>query len=133
MKLKPGDEVVGVQVLTHPSEALVAVATTRGRVLICRADEIAVLSGPGRGVTVIKLEGDDRVLGLQVLAQPQDQFTVIKDDGSRIAISPRKYQVVGRGGKGHALFKRGALTGIVPPTVHVPVFEATNGKHDGAP
>ncbi|RMH36500.1 MAG: DNA topoisomerase IV subunit A [Nitrospirae bacterium] len=127
MKIKEGEEVVGVDIAAQPSHALVAVATVKGRVLVCRAEEIASLSGPGRGVTVIKVEPGDRVLGFRVLHHAHDHLTVRKDDGSTIAISANTYQVVGRGGKGHTLFKRGMLTGLVAPELRLPVFETKTG------
>jgi len=34
----------------------VVAATREGHVLLCKADEIAKLEGPGRGVTVIQTE-----------------------------------------------------------------------------
>ena len=42
---------------------VVVVATRDGHVLHCKADEIAKLEGPGRGVTVIKTADDDVVIG----------------------------------------------------------------------
>ena len=57
-----GAEVVGVSVVTG-GEVLIA-ATRQARALLCKADEVNFLSGPGRGVILIKLgKDDDRVLG----------------------------------------------------------------------
>jgi hypothetical protein len=40
----------------------------------------------------------------------------------------RKYQVVGRGGKGHALFQRGSLSRVVLDVPVVPNLEAEEQK-----
>ena len=123
MKVKEGEEVTGIGFLDHQSDSsLMAVASVRGRVLLCQAEEVAVLSGPGRGVTVLKLEENDRVLGFRLLKEKTDQFTLLKEDGGKLAVSSKKYQVVSRGGKGHAMFKRGLLNGVEPNEVMLPVF-----------
>ena len=130
MKLREQEEVVGIETL-DPAAAppVLAVASQRGRVLLCNAGEVGVLSGPGRGVTVIKLDSTDRVLAVRVLSRKQDQLVVLKQEGSPITITTRKYQPVSRGGKGHALFKRGTLKGAEPLPVELPVLDSENDKN----
>ncbi len=130
MKLRTHEEVVSVETL-DPSAAtpILAVASQRGRVLLCNAEEVGVLSGPGRGVTVIKLDPTDRVLAMRVLSRKQDQLIVLKQEGSTFTISTRKYQPVTRGGKGHVLFKRGTLKGAQAIPVELPVLETENHKN----
>ena len=127
MKLRTHEEVVSVETL-DPSAAtpILAVASQRGRVLLCNAEEVGLLSGPGRGVTVIKLDPTDRVLAMRVLSRKQDQLIVLKQEGSTFTISTRKYQPVTRGGKGHVLFKRGTLKGAQAIPVELPVIETEN-------
>lgn len=123
MKVKQDEEVVGVGFVPRPpGKSLIALASTRGRALLCHADEVVLLSGAGRGVRVIKLEKEDRVLGFRILTEETDQLVLLKEDGSKLALSPKKYQVVSRGGKGHAMFKRGILSGVEPPEVQLPDF-----------
>ena len=130
MKLREQEEVVSVETL-DPSAAtpILAVASQRGRVLLCNAEEVGVLSGPGRGVTVIKLDPTDRVLAVRILSRKQDQLIVLKQEGSTFTISTRKYQPVTRGGKGHVLFKRGTLKGAQAIPVELPVLETENHKN----
>ena len=130
MKLREQEEVVSVETL-DPSAAtpILAVASQRGRVLLCNAEEVGVLSGPGRGVTVIKLDPTDRVLAVRILSRKQDQLIVLKQEGSTFTISTRKYQPVTRGGKGHVLFKRGTLKGAQAIPVELPVIETENHKN----
>ncbi|MYF24786.1 MAG: DNA topoisomerase IV subunit A [Nitrospira sp. SB0678_bin_10] len=130
MKLRDQEEVVSVETLDPSAAApVLAVASQRGRVLLCNAEEVGVLSGPGRGVTVIKLDPTDRVLAMRLLSRKQDQLVVLKQDGGPITITTRKYQPVSRGGKGHALFKRGTLKGAEALPVELPVLESENHKN----
>ena len=123
MKVRDSEEVISVEMLSgkvkHP---VLAVASQRGRVLLCKAEEVGVLSGPGRGVTVMKVDTADRLVAARLLYQKDDQLVVLKQEGAKLPISIRKYQPVSRGGKGHALFKRGLLGGVEPPEVMLPVF-----------
>ena len=130
MKLRDQEEVVSVETL-DPSAAtpILAVASQRGRVLLCKAGEVGVLSGPGRGVTVIKLDPTDRVMAVRILSRKQDQLVVLKQDGGPLTITTRKYQPVTRGGKGHALFKRGTLKGAQALPVELPVLDSENHKN----
>ncbi len=130
MKLRDQEEVVSVETL-DPSAAtpVLAVASQRGRVLLCNAGEVGVLTGPGRGVTVIKLDPKDRVLAMRLLSKKQDQLVVLKQDGGTVPISMRKYQPVNRGGKGHVLFKRGTLKGAEALPVELPALETENHKN----
>ena len=54
---------------------------------------------------------------------------VLKQDGGPLTITARKYQPVSRGGKGHALFKRGTLKGAESLPVELPVLDTENHKN----
>ena len=130
MKVRDGEEVVTIEALSLSSKtAILAVVSQRGRVLLCKAEEVGVLSGPGRGVTVIKLDSADRLLAARLLYQKDDQLVALKQEGSKLPITIRKYQPVGRGGKGHAMFKRGSLKGVLIPPVELPVLDLENSKN----
>ncbi len=123
-KLKEGEEVVGLEVITGPlKQTAVAVASTKGRALLCKAEDVAQLAGPGRGVIILKLDPKDTVIGFTLLRSKDDRLLLRKDGGGTLHVSLRKYQVVGRGGKGHALFKRGRLIGMEPGELNIPVFQ----------
>jgi len=124
-KLKEGEEVVALEVITGPlNQTLVAVASAKGRALLCQAEDVAQLAGPGRGVIILKLEPKDTVVGFKLLCSKDDRLDLLKEDGGTLHVSLRKYQVVGRGGKGHALFKRGRLSGMKPVEPRIPIFQA---------
>jgi DNA gyrase subunit A len=83
--------------------------------MICKAEEINFLSGPGRGVILIKLDSKaDRVLGFIASTGDRDLLTVETSRGAEQTISTAKYGVTGRGGKGRELMQRGQFTRVVP-------------------
>jgi DNA gyrase subunit A len=114
-----GVEVVGVERITGDETVIVATAEARG--LLCSAEEINYLSGPGKGVILIKLsEKDDRVLGFLASRGERDLLRVETSRGAEQTISSAKYEVTGRGGKGRELLQRGQFTRIIPNEVENP-------------
>jgi DNA gyrase subunit A len=113
-----GAEIVNVARLTG-DEILIA-ATLQARGMLCRADEVNYLSGPGKGVILIKLGADDRVLGAIASTGDRDLLTVETTRGAEQTISTGKYEVTGRGGKGRELLQRGQFTRIVWPMPDAP-------------
>jgi DNA gyrase subunit A len=114
-----GAEVVGVSRVTG-GETIIA-ATRQARALLCRVDEVNYLSGPGRGVILIKLDsGSDRVLGFIASRGDRDLMTVETSRGAEQTISTGKYEVTGRGGKGRELLQRGSFTRILWPPPEPP-------------
>jgi DNA gyrase subunit A len=112
-------EFVGVARVTG-DETIIA-ATREARAILCRVDEVNFLSGPGRGVILIKLtSGTDRVLGFVASTGDRDLLTVETSRGAEQTISTAKYEVTGRGGKGRELLQRGQFTRIVWPLPEAP-------------
>ena len=62
-----GQAVVGMEPI-HGSETILAV-TERCRAIVCPANEINYLSGPGKGVRLIKVAKDDKLIGFK--AEPR--------------------------------------------------------------
>jgi len=106
-----GAGIVGVARVTG-SEVLIA-ATADARGILAKADEVNFLSGPGKGVLLIKVAEDDQVLGFIASAGDRDLLTVETSRGAEQTISTAKYEVTGRGGKGRELLQRGQFTRIV--------------------
>jgi DNA gyrase subunit A len=106
-----GAEVVGVSRVTGGETVIAATREARG--LLCKADEINYLSGPGRGVILIKLEKADRVLGFVASSGDRDLLTVETSRGAEQTISTAKYEVTSRGGKGRELLQRGQFTRVL--------------------
>ena len=114
-----GAEFVGVARVTG-DEILIA-ATREAHAMLTKVDEVNYLSGPGRGVILIKLASDgDRVLGFIASTGDRDLMTVETSRGAEQTISTTKYDVTGRGGKGRELMQRGQFTKVVYPLPEVP-------------
>ena len=117
-----GADVVTVG-LTTGDETIIA-ATGAARAMLCKADEVNFLSGPGRGVILIKIDfPEDRVIGAMVSSGDRDLLTVETSRGAEQTISTGKYEVTGRGGKGRELMQRAQFTRVVPNEVPLPTLE----------
>jgi DNA gyrase subunit A len=114
-----GVEVVGVAKIS--GEEIIIAATHDARAILCKADEVNYLSGPGKGVILIKLQSkDDHVLGFMASTGDRDLMRVETSRGSEQTISTTKYEVTGRGGKGRELLQRGQFTRVIPSDVENP-------------
>ncbi len=107
-----GDLVVGVEA-TDGSEN-VCLATRAARVLIFPVTEANIVAGAARGVTAIRLDSKDRVLGFLLANKKREGLTVRTNRGAIQIVRATKYPVTGRGGKGYAILQRGSLDSVVP-------------------
>ena len=115
-------EFVGVA-RVEGGEILIA-ATREAHAMLCKVEEVSFLSGPGRGVILIKLSSaEDRVLGFIASTGDRDLMTVETSRGAEQTISTTKYDITGRGGKGRELMQRGQFTRVVwtPPEAPAPL------------
>jgi DNA gyrase subunit A len=95
--------------------------TQEARAILCPAEEVNYLSGPGKGVILIKLHSDeDRVLGFIASSGDRDILRVETSRGAEQTVSSGKYEVTGRGGKGRELLQRGQFIRVVPNDVENP-------------
>jgi DNA gyrase subunit A len=114
-----GVEVVGVAMIS--GDETVIAATRSARAILCPANQINYLSGPGKGVILIKLVGkEDHVLGFLAATGERDILRVETTRGAEQTISTTKYEVTSRGGKGRELLQRGQFVRIVPSDVETP-------------
>jgi DNA gyrase subunit A len=107
-----GAEIVGVSVVT--GDETVIAATREARAMLCPVSEVNFLAGPGKGVILLKVADDDRVLGFVASTGDRDLLTVETSRGAEQTVSTAKYEVTGRGGKGRELMQRGQFTRVVP-------------------
>jgi len=120
-RVADGAEVVDVARITG-REVIIA-ATRQARAMLCQADEVNFLGGPGRGVILIKLQkDDDRLLGFLASTGDRDLMVVETTRGAEQTISTTKYEVTSRGGKGRELLQRGQFTRVVPQPPEVAVI-----------
>ena len=113
-----GDEIVGVR--PAPDDGLLCVATEKAHALVCRLSEVNLLANPGRGVTVVKCDDDDRVVGFTV----DEPLVIETDKGKVFEVKPLKREVVSRGGRGGQLTRKDRITQVVYVVPQVPVLEA---------
>ncbi len=122
-RLKEGDEFVST--LKVYAEDNVFALTKKGRMLCCNAQDINLLSGPGRGVAFMKVGPGDQILGAY---RTTDTISYEKSTGTQKKLIAKNYALVNRGGKGTALFQRGTIKRVVGPDIPVPVLEEKASK-----
>jgi DNA gyrase subunit A len=122
-KTGEGDEIIGVQPVGEKD--LLAVLSKKTNALVCRVTEVNELAGPGKGVTVIKLEEGDQVMEFLVVppSHKDAKLEFETQKGRKLHLSPAKYEVTGRGGKGHEMSKKDAVEEVVRPIVFIPLPE----------
>jgi DNA gyrase subunit A len=114
VRLDPGisdDLVVGVEA-TDGTEN-VCLATRSARVLIFPVTEANVVAGVAKGVTAIKLDPKDRVLGFTLANRKREGLSVRTSRGATHIIRATSYPVTGRGGRGYTILQRGSLEAVI--------------------
>jgi DNA gyrase subunit A len=113
-KLSEGDEVVGVLPFTR--KQVICMVTAHSHALMCMADEAAELANPGKGVTMIKVDDDDIVVGFALGDPYGDELLIAElENGKRVAIGPGHDEVVSRGGRGHVLSRKAKVVRVLSP------------------
>ncbi len=110
---------VSLAAAVNGGETVIAASRNR-RVLLCKADEINFLSGPGKGVLLIKLDKDDRLVGVILATDDRDTLTVKTSMGGEQRLNTGRYKVTGRGGRGHEFVSRGQIVEVVYQPVAAP-------------
>jgi DNA gyrase subunit A len=128
------DLVVGVEA-SDGSENL-CLATRNARVLIFPVTEANVVAGPARGVTAIRLDAKDRVLGFVLANRKREGLSVRTSRGSIQVVRATKYPVTSRGGRGYQILQRGSLECVLPAEaepVPAPEQVGETGGSSGGP
>lgn len=115
-----GAQVIGVNKL-YGDETLLCI-TQQARSLLCTAEEVNYLSGPGKGVMLMKLDKTDQLLGMKASTGERDLLRVITNRGAEHTVSTAKYETTSRAGKGHKIVKTGTIREIVPDEPVAPVL-----------
>ncbi len=116
-----GDELFGV--VPVKDKDLLAVVTEESHTLVTRVEEINELAGPGRGVTVIKVDDDDKVIAFLATSDKQAQVALETTKGRKLELTTFRQDPVSRGGKGHQLVKRDKVKALPQPPVFVALPE----------
>ena len=96
----------------------------KGHALVCTVAEVNELSGPGKGVTVIKLDEGDQVIALKVADEKRGDHQVIRlesEKGKKVELELRKGEIVARGGRGRELVRKDKLLPGPVELVFVPL------------
>jgi DNA gyrase subunit A len=117
-KVSEGVTVVGVSLVR--GKETVMCATSDGRALLCGLDEVNYLSGPGKGVQLVKLEKDDVLIGMKATGYSNDPLVLETSLGGEYRIEIDKYDRSSRGGKGREVIKRGKFVRVVPNAPSAP-------------
>ena len=107
-RVADGDEVVSVEPVLGK---VVVVAASSGKMVRFKIDEVAELSGPGRGVTLMKPDADARIVGALALPE-KSAFVAVTSEGSARAIPSGEVPAGHRAGKGQKVVKRGGVSAI---------------------
>ncbi len=117
-KPAPDDEIVFLAPCRKGD--VVALASETGRAILFDAEEVPVLSGPGRGVLGLKLQPTDRIIGAALFGEDEKRAVLeLENSKGTVLTVTRRYAVVGRGGKGFELTKRERLVRAIPPPVEL--------------
>lgn len=107
-RLSDDDEVVSVEPV-RGGRAICA--TTTGRMLAFPTEDINELTGPGRGVILMRLDDGDQLIGA-VTTTPGRGVTVINTDGNERSVPLKDIPLGQRAGKGERVIKRMTLVSI---------------------
>jgi DNA gyrase subunit A len=126
-RVSDGATILNVEIC-NGEETVIAV-TTKRRALLCDVSEINYLAGPGKGVLLMKLEGDDKVLGMRTARDDRDTLVVKTSMGGEQRINTARFEKTSRGGKGREVTSRGTLTEIIvePPPAPAPIAPLEGG------
>jgi DNA gyrase subunit A len=107
-RVADGDEVVSIEPVLGKT---VVVAASSGKMLRFPLADVAELSGPGRGVTLMKPDADGRIVG--ALALPDKaKFIAVTPEGTERDIAMTEVPAGKRAGKGQKVVKRGGVSAI---------------------
>jgi DNA gyrase subunit A len=102
------DELIGV--VPVEEKDFLAVVTEDAYALVTKAKEVNELSGAGRGVRVIKVQADDKVVGFLCTADRKAELPLETSKGRKLELTVR--QPSGRGGKGRQLVRKDTVKAL---------------------
>jgi len=121
-RLNDGDEVLAVMPAGDADAVLCA--SSDGHALGVAVDELPLLSGPGKGSILMKIEEGERLLGAALALGPRDVITVETEKGKPMDLGADKIAGA-RGSKGQQIVKRDRFARVVPPPVVAPTLEVS--------
>jgi DNA gyrase subunit A len=107
-------------------------ASRDGHVVHFPLAEVNILSGAGKGVLGIKLQGDDICLGGALCGSRFDALVVETTGGIRKEIRRGAYPATHRGGKGYEIVRRADLVRVMPPPIELVDWEQVDAGKPAA-
>jgi DNA gyrase subunit A len=117
-----GDEIIGVSPCTEKD--LLAVLSKKTCALVCKVSEVNELAGAGKGVTVLKLSPGDEVVAFLCTSKKDAELTFETAKGKSLKLSPGRYEVTSRAGKGREMSKKDEIKLVNRPLALVTLPEA---------
>jgi DNA gyrase subunit A len=121
-RLNDGDEVLSVMPVGDADAILCA--SSDGHALGVPVEELALLSGPGKGSMVMKIDEGERLIGAALALGPRDVITVETEKGKVMDIVADKIAGA-RAARGQPIVKRDRFARVVPPPVVAPTLEVS--------
>ncbi len=121
-----GAQVVSVS-LVQGEETVVAVSEGK-RVLCCKVEDVSYLVTAGKGVTLMKLDEGEKLLGAVTLVDEKTGVHVKTSLGGEQHLTFTKKDIQARGGKGTELLKRGKFAELVRAPVTAPTLAPLTEK-----
>ncbi|HPJ97710.1 MAG TPA: DNA gyrase subunit A, partial [Syntrophales bacterium] len=110
MSVDEGDDLIDVQITNNQQD--IFLGTRKGKAIRFHAENVRDLGRTARGVTGIRMEEDDCVVGVEILAEGNAILTVSENGyGKRTLVV--EYPLQGRGGKGTINLKTVSKIGFV--------------------
>jgi DNA gyrase subunit A len=117
---KPGEGFQAVYAGIITGDEIIIAASQQRRAMICKSTEINFLSGPGKGVLLVKLDKSDRVMAAIMSTGDRDTLTVKMSTGGEQRLNTGRYKITGRGGRGHEFVSRGQVIEVLQEPVPAP-------------
>ncbi len=105
------DKVIGVE--TTDGSENVCLATRSARVLIFPVADVNVVAGAAKGVTAVKLDSTDVVIGFALANKMREGLKVRTNRGAEQIVRATRYPVTNRGGRGYSILTRGSFDAVI--------------------
>jgi DNA gyrase subunit A len=125
-KLEAGDKAVMAQLVGDQTGVMLA--SSGGHLIHFPVEQVNVLSGVGKGVIGIKIDGDDVCVGGVVVGGRFDKLVMETENGKEQEFGPGAIKSQNRGGKGEKPGVRTKFARVVPPPIELVNWDEVEGK-----
>lgn len=116
-RLATGDRVVSVQLVRE--QASVYLISRQAKLIHFAMEDVAILSGAGKGVRGLKLDAGDEVVGMTLVSRASDVLRVKLTNDKELVCGQQKYAITSRGGKGVKISQRNQVAEVVGPEIEL--------------